>query len=295
VLELVVSATAEVVATLPAEITESSGMATASSGDTFYTHEDSGAPPQFFAVSLAGELLATYTLAGVDARDWEDMARAQGSLFFADIGDNRAARDRGVLVHQVPEPTTTDDAALTPTSFRLRYDDGPHDAEAVLVHPRTGRIHVVTKLAADVYAAPEQLDPTRPNALTRVGEASVRSPVTGGDIAPDGSRVALRTYTALYEWPLDGDDVGAALAGEPVITPLPTTQQGEAVTYIGDGTAVLITTEGENAPVHRVPAAAFDSSQEADDGVRWWPVVVGVGVAALAMLLALGRRRSTSR
>jgi hypothetical protein len=136
--------------------------------------------------------------------------------------------------------------------------------------------------SAGLYAAPEVLDPAGPNALTRVadvnGVGSTGTPggpaiggvaqllVTGGDIAPDGRRVALRTYTDLYEWPVEDGDVAAALQGEPVVTALPSTFQGEGVAYTRDGTALLLTTEGEPAPVHRVPAADLGDGPPAAAG-----------------------------
>ena len=40
--------------------------------------------------------------------------------------------------------------------------------------------------------------------------------VTGGAVAGDGTRLALRTYTDAYVWPLAGSDVPAALAAAPV-------------------------------------------------------------------------------
>jgi hypothetical protein len=321
--------------TLPAPITESSGVASSSlSDDWFFTHEDSGSPAQFSAVSTDGRLLATYLLPEVDARDWEDMARGpdedgRSSLFLGDIGDNNARRDLGLLVHRVPEPRPDParaGAEVTtepPVSYRLRYDDGPRDAETLLVHPRTGRLYVVNKPlggSAGLYAAPEALDPDGPNALTRVAEVNgVRSTgtpggpgiggiaqqlVTGGDIAPDGTRVALRTYTDLYEWPVDGDDVAGALAGEPVVTPLPPTFQGEAVAYTRDGGALLLTSEGRSAPVHRVPAADLGARDPARGGTAdapaperpLWrqPAVLAAGALALVAVALRGRRRHRS-
>ena len=131
--------------------------------------------------------------------------------------------------------------------------------------------------------------------------------VTAADIAPDGSRVALRTYTDLYEWPLEGDDVGAALAGEPVVTPLPDTRQGEGLTYAPDSASVLVSTEGEGAPVHRVPSAPLEPQAEAapvepvEPGAERsspWPLVVGGGALLAVLLVVRGsvrRRRYRSR
>lgn len=262
-------------------IDESSGLVSSSQVDgVIFTHNDSGDSARFFAVGPDGRTQTTYTLPEVMARDWEDIARGpdekgRSSLWLGDIGDNSASRDNGILVHRVREPTPGKSTSVTteaPTSFRLRYPDGPVDAETLLVHPRTGRLYVVSKpLAgpAQVYAAPPRLDPAGPNALERVAQVALTPTgtsggpgigglaqllVTAGDIAPDGSRVALRTYTDLYEWTVEGDDLAAAFAGEPTVTPLPSTRQGEGLGYSRDGRSLLTSSEGQGAPVHRIPA-----------------------------------------
>lgn len=310
-------------------ITESSGLAGSSTSDILFTHNDSGDRARFFAVDAQGRTVTVYTLPGVQARDWEDMARGpdeqgRSSLWLGDIGDNNALRDGGILVHRVrePEPTTRPNVTTEPpTSFRLRYPDGPGDAEALLVHPRTGRLYVVSKpLAgpANVYAAPARLDPGGPNRLALVASVAFASTgtaggpgigglaqllVTAGDIAPDGSRVALRTYTDLYEWTIEGDDVAGAFAGTPVVTPLPPTRQGEGLTYRSDGSAVLVSSEGERAPVHRLARSAAAAQPgpvpeppPADlvGEPRRWRLVLG-GFALLAVLLVVRRAARRSR
>jgi hypothetical protein len=311
-------------------ISESSGLASSSDPGIVYTHNDSGDAARFFAVDAAtGRTRTTYVLPDVQARDWEDMARGpdeqgRSSLWLGDIGDNNARRDLGLLVHRVrePEPTTRERVTTEPpTSFRLRYPDGPGDAEALLVHPRSGRLYVVTKPlsgGARVYAAPERLDPDGPNlldevaAITLQGTGTAGGPgigglaqllVTAGDIAPDGRHVALRTYTDLYEWPLRGEDVAAAFEGEPTITPLPPTRQGEGLAYSSDGRSLLTSSEGERSPVHRLASTAPELAEEPPpvdrvaDPSRVPYVVAGGAVLALLLLLrgAVRRRRYTRR
>ncbi|MCW2614615.1 MAG: hypothetical protein JWN08_1609, partial [Frankiales bacterium] len=263
-------------------ISESSGLASASAEGVVFTHTDSGDDARFFAVDGTGMTLTTYDLPDVQARDWEDMARGpdeqgRSSLWLGDIGDNDARRDNGILVHRVAEPVPDGRERVTtepPTSFRLRYPDGPGDAEGLVVHPRTGRLYVVTKpLAgpAQVYAAPQPLDPDGPNLLERVGEVDVRATgtaggpgigglaqllVTAADISPDGTRFAVRTYTDVYEYALDGEDLGAALARGPVVSPLPPTRQGEGLAYSRDGRSLLTSSEGRAAPGHRLLGSA---------------------------------------
>ncbi len=180
-------------------------------------------------------------------------------------------------MHRVPEPAVGERLGRV-TSFRLVYPDRPQDAETLLVHPRTGRLYVVTKAVLGpsvVYEAPQRLDPAGRNVLRRVGEVDVppsrtaggpaqagsfgRVLVTAGDIAPDGSRIALRTYTDLLEWPLGDRDVGKALEGTPTVTPLPATPQGEGLAYRADGRAVLTSSEGAGSPVHELAYVPVDA------------------------------------
>ena len=301
-------------------ISESSGLVSSSLADgVLFTHNDSGDTARFFAVDGQGRTLTTYNLPGVQARDWEDLARGpdergRSSLWLGDIGDNNARRDNGVLVHRVAEPVPGRAARVTterPTSFRLRYPDGPGDAETLLVHPQTGRLYVVTKpLAgpAQVYAAPARLDPEAPNLLALVGEVPVRRTgtaggpaigalaqllVTGGDISPDGGHLAVRTYTDVYEYAVVDGDVAAALRTEPEISPLPPAQQGEGLAYSRDGSSLLTSTEGRSSPVHRLTRRLknVESGNPTVERDAWRPVVAAGVIALLVAGVAVRRRR----
>ena len=139
------------------------------------------------------------------------------------------------------------------------------------MHPRTGRLFVVTKSytgTSAVYAAPARLGPGL-NTLTRVASFQTRPTgtaggpagplgqlsTTGGDVSPAADRVVVRTYTDAYEWVVPGGDVAAAFAGTPTVTALPETGQGEAIAYDSDGRSWVTTSEGRGAPVHRVVRA----------------------------------------
>lgn len=186
-----------------------------------------------------------------------------------DSGDDAMTRTE-IAVHRVAEAALRGRAAAVPaTTYRFAYPDGAHDAETLLAHPRTGQLFVVTKSYTGtslVYAAPTTLDPRGTNALALVGRfqllptATPGGPLgpvgqlatTGGDVSPAADRVAVRTYTDVYEWTVRDGDVAGAFAGTPVRTALPETAQGEAVAYDRASTALLTTTEGLRAPVHRL-------------------------------------------
>ncbi|SNY66637.1 hypothetical protein [Paractinoplanes atraurantiacus] len=193
-------------------------------------------------------------------RDTEDLALgADGTVWVGDIGDNSATRETVALWRLKP-------GGRTPELLRLRYPDGAHDAEALLLSP-DGTPIIVTKtpLAAGVYVPAGPLKKT--TALKMVG--NVRLPVTttsnpfslagrlvitGGAVSPDGTRAVLRTYADAFEFDVrDGDVVAAITGGSPRQTALPDEPQGESIAYTRDGTALLTISEGAKPEILRYP------------------------------------------
>ena len=255
-----------------AAIVESSGLA--ASGRTpgeLWTHNDSGDGPILYATDRDGRARGRFAVTAAVNVDWEDMAAAAGAggepaLYVADIGDNARARD-DLVVYRVAEPAVApraDPPDLAPVAtapaerFPFVYPDRHHDAESLLVDPRTGEMLVVTKEAfggASLYRFPEPLTPGEAATLAAVGRAALPGvlPATGGAVSPDGSRLVLRTYATAYEWPVaPGQSLAAALAGRPRRLVLPSVPQGEAIAYRADGRALLFTSEGSPCPLHEV-------------------------------------------
>ena len=231
-------------------IYESSGLALSRRHQAvLWTHNDSGDEPRLYAVGSKGRTLATLTLAGVEARDWEAMAaarddRGRPALFVGDIGDNNGVWP-DVSVYRVPEPARLRDATVPATRYRLRYPDGPRDAEALLVDPRSNRLYVATKDAAGggLYRAPAHLRTDQVNTLRRV--ARVPPVITDAAFTPDGRAFVLRDYQATYVYRAPGRRVGSF--------ELPLQFQGESLTVTADGRSVLAGSEGPESEVWRVP------------------------------------------
>jgi hypothetical protein len=271
-----------------------------------WTHNDSGGSPELYAVGSAGRTLATLRLDGVEARDWEAMAagrddRGRPALFVGDIGDNQGLWPE-VAVYRVAEPAVLRDATVPSTRFRLRYADGPRDAEALLVDPRGNRLYVATKddAGGGLYRAPAALRADRVNLLRRV--AGVPPVITDGAFAPDGGSFVLRDYQGAYVYAAPGLGIDAF--------ELPLQQQGESITYSADGRSVLAGSEGAASEVWRVPLPASVLAQAtpttrppattaapttAAGRGRGLGPALAIGAAALALLAALvllRRRRS---
>ena len=246
------------------DIKESSGLvASRQNSGVLWTHNDSGGEPEIYCVTLVGRSCGTWTLEGADAVDWEDIAIGPGPrggsfLYVGDIGDN--ARDRrSVTVYRVPEPEVDDGGGvLSAEALEFRYPDRPHDAETLLVHPDTGDLYVVTKelsSRSDVFRAAAPLKSG--DTFVSVGEIRISdllSDRTGGDISPDGTRVVLSTYSAAYELELPQGAAFDEIWAQPLTKiDVGAREQGEAITYSADGTALFTTSEGSRPPLYRIP------------------------------------------
>ncbi|MFT2018018.1 hypothetical protein ACMA1D_19570 [Streptomyces sp. 796.1] len=235
-------------------ITESSGLAASRAHPgVYWTHNDSDDGPYVYAVdSATGRTVATVTLRGIgDPRDVEAVSVGpDGRVYVADIGDNMGGTWPKVWIYAFPEPKRLADTTVTATQYTVQYDGGPRDAEAMMVHPKTGRVYIVSKEKQDagLYAGPAKLSATGTNRFTRVTDVDLW--VTDGAFSPDGEHLVLRGYfeVGLYAW--RGGRIEHI--GEPR---MPIQQQGEAVTYTLDGGTLMYGTEGEHS---RVAAVRLD-------------------------------------
>ena len=263
-----------------ADLAEVSGLAAGiRRPNLLYAHNDSGDAPRMFALNLRGETVTTIVLRGAEHVDWEDMAAGRDAsgrprLHVGDIGDNAASRPH-VTLYSLDEPALVPanaplEAAVTRVD--LIYPDGPRDAEALLVHPATGRTYLITKSLkeAGLYAVPRQAAGKGPHRLQKLGalnlqpfpatirrqqDALSRLLVTGAAFSPDGRRVAIRTYTDAYEWSLPATgDPAAILTRSPRHIPLPEQPQGETIAYAAGGDGLLTVSEGARQPLFLIPA-----------------------------------------
>lgn len=242
------------------DIVESSGLAVVDS--LVVTTNDSGDGGRVFTVDPdSGRTVGVTSWPG-EPVDVESLAPAgQGHVWVGDIGDNRAVRD-SVEVLRVPVGrggrVLKGDAV--PETYELVYPDGAHDAEALLAHPVSGRLFVVTKgvFAASVYAVPPRLRTDRPNSLAPVAEAP--GIVTDATFLPGGGAVVMRTYSHAY--------VMDVASWQPVTSwELPDQDQGEGIAV--DGSDLLISTEGVRSDVLRVPLPAEARAADLFGSTAW--------------------------
>jgi hypothetical protein len=254
----------------PAVVESSGVVASRRSPGRYWTHNDSDDGPIIYCLDEQAASCGTWTVAGAGAFDWEDIAAGPGPepgtpyLYVGDIGDNLAVRP-SIVVYRVPEPVPGPAVGTTARAdaITLRYPDGPRDAEALLVHPTSGDLYVVAKEPSPgVYVARAPLAAGAAVTMARlatlpVGGLGVLGSVTGGDISPDGARVALCTYVEGLELvlPPDATSFDEIWAQPPRRVALGPRPQGEGIAYRLDGRALVTTSErrlGGAAPMHQV-------------------------------------------
>jgi hypothetical protein len=248
-------------------VTESSGLVSSRRyPGRLWTHNDSDTAPMLFCVEPDGASCGGWTVAGATNVDWEDIAAGPGPdageryLYVGDIGDNTESR-AGVVVYRVVEPTVaavgtaaaTTGTTAPATAIPLRYDDGPHNAESLMVHPVTGDIYVVIKALGDagVYRAHAGDD-----VLTRVGGLGLGlfGLATGADLSPDGRRVAVCTPVGGFELTLaEGAPFDSIWDSEARPVTFPALDQGEGIAYRLDGDALFVSSEGYPSPLYELP------------------------------------------
>ncbi len=231
--------------------------------DLLWSHDDSGAGPALFGLRADGRVAARPTVTGAQAFDWEDIAAGPAPdgrplLYIGDIGDN-ASRRPSVDVYRVAEPPVGAAATAAAARLQLRYPDGAHDAEALLVDPLRGDLVIVTKVlgGARAYRASARL-PGGSQTTLRRGPSIALSLVTAGDVSADGRVVVLRGYDRLAVWVRRGrEPLTSALRRAPCLSPtsLAPEGQGEAIALDRRGASFVTVAEGSPAVLRRYTAA----------------------------------------
>jgi hypothetical protein len=289
---------------------ESSGLAKSQKHQGIYwTVNDSGDSARVFGIDTNGKVKAVLSFKA-DVRDVEAVAvDRDGTIYIADIGDNRLNRDM-IEIYTIPEPDELADADVRYHRYDFTYPDGPHNAETLLVEPGTNQLYIVTKVdkgAGAIYAAPPAPSRQGTNELTKLAPAPAGT-FTDGTFLSDGQRVVLRTYTgvATVAW---GDNPAVIASTEVAVT------QGESVAVGQTSNTVLVGSEGSNSAVYQVqvpakagatpsasatpkPATGSEASSDAkkSHNLRW----ILIGAALFAFIITIvtippGRRERLDR
>ena len=214
------------------DLDESSGLvASRKHPGVFWSQNDSGGDPELFAIDGTGAHRGRVRVGQAIAKDWEDLAMApDGSIWIHD-GGNNANRRRDLRVYRAPEPDTLDGVVQADRAVLFRFPDQEAFPDAARVNFDSealfwdhDRLLLLSKHRSDTkttlyrFPAGFEEDPSwdaaamlapgkKPAAvvLERLGSFDVGGDperyggkVTAADLSPDGARLAVLTYHALF-------------------------------------------------------------------------------------------------
>ncbi len=232
-------------------INESSGLVKSwSQQDVYWTHNDGGDEACIFALKRDGHLIQPSTsqsYLGIRIRnaenvDWEDItADNHGNLIIGDIGNNDNIRtDLAVYWVKEPDPHTAA-LGIAETKISFYYPDqkgfppAHKDFDAEAIFWAKEKLYLLTKRRSDNQTALYRFDALMPNTanpLTLMGVFACQGKVTAADATPDGNRLAVLTYNAvwLFEVPDSSDNY---FAGKIFWLPI-FAKQCEGICFDGD-------------------------------------------------------------
>lgn len=234
------------------ELDEISGVVVGHRMDgVLWVEEDSGNDAAVYALEATGEVVAEVTVDGATNEDWEDLAWADGRLWVGDIGDNERERS-DVQVYSFQEPEDRGMTSVDATIVRLRYEDGPHDAEAMFVDPRDDHLYVIVKQFSEpnsaVYTVSLREAPPGDVGVLRLVARVPLSFVTAADLGPAG--IVVRNYLSTLVFPWSEDrTVVSTLEGMSCPVSL---GSSEAIAQTRDGSALYSIAEGVGPSIRYV-------------------------------------------
>ncbi|WP_461489283.1 hypothetical protein [Pontibacter sp. HJ8] len=189
-------------ASLPAEVKESSGIVFLAKDKTYVTHNDAGNKPYLYIINEKGKLLQTIKLKLPNA-DWEDLAQDDdGNIYIADTGNNDNSRKQlAIYKLDIDQPEKIDAIRFTyedQKQYPPAKKDRNFDVEAIFWNG--GKLYLVSKdrgrgETAKVYELPDTKGQYK---AKLVGQHKLGVPVTGAASSPSGQQVALVSEGVLH-------------------------------------------------------------------------------------------------
>ncbi len=228
---------------LQLRLQEASGVAVSRKfPDRLYHINDSGDAGRFYITNTKGTETQPVSVIGFKPVDTEAVSlgacsNGKSCLFIGDIGDNGRRRQTVDIVGV--EELGQFPASVSPvTRLKLRYPDGPHDAESLAIHP-DGTIYILTKeQPARLFKAKQQ----PPSQLLRlVMTLDAGSSPTDMAISDDGTRLLVLTYLDAVEFGIDFQRAGPPRYRQTIHVRF--LQQQEGVAYLPGSRSFIYTTE----------------------------------------------------
>ena len=242
----------EVVADLPSNLKETSGMALY--GDKLWLIEDSGNKDDITQINLDGKIKKEFEVKNAKNHDWEDLTKdTAGNLYIGDFGNNYSDRD-DLVIYKLPNPETEPGDKIDAEKIEFSYPnqkeipakkkDRHFDAEAFFHWGNS--LYIITKNRARpydgktfVFKVPDSKGEYEASLVTTwitCKDAGTCS-ITSADISADGKKIALLSYG--FVWIITDFTLDDFTKGTITKLDLGTRSQLESVIFYDNNTLLL--------------------------------------------------------
>jgi hypothetical protein len=229
----------------PVTVAVTPGLADEASGICFsktypgslWVQQDGGNPAEIILMDDKGAVKKRLLLKSAFNRDWEDMASGAGPsadsnyIYIAETGDNGLSAF-SYSIYRFAEPAATTDTITKFDKINFKYPDGSHDAEAIFVSKQKD-IYILTKRdsVSKIYKLPFPQSTASVTTATAMGQLTFTG-VTGAACSDAGNEILVKTYSNVYYWKLNTNELPeAALQRKPIQLGYEPEPQGEAICF----------------------------------------------------------------
>ena len=238
------------------KLREVSGLASsASNPGLLWAHNDKGNDAEVYLIDEKCNIRQTFVLAGIENRDWEDIAVGPGPdstksyVYVGEIGDNDGAYPLK-YIYRFEEPLSDPNGEkqtirnFETITFRLP-NSRRIDSEALFIDAQTKDLYIVTKRESPVHVYQIKYPYSTKDTLEVNETAAIPLfEIVAADLSPDGHGLIMKNYSHIYYWNnTTGKPWNELLKDRPEEIPYQPEPQGESLTWARDGSGFYTLSE----------------------------------------------------
>lgn len=232
----------------------------------YWGHNDSLNSPHLYLLGADGKDYGQIHIDGALNLDWEAIQTAkcnfeEACIYIGDIGDNLGFRDT-IRIEIIPEPKQGAKSTKIAQSLILKYPDGHHNCESLLVTKDGKNIYLIEKLdwenrKQDIKIYGAQIPTSKEKfinlKLSQLGKIRNSAPKFGigsiTDATLSNNSIYFRDYRNIYQ--------ALGFKGQketlnPIKLNAPKIKQSEALTIMPDGAHLLVGSEGKHSKIFAI-------------------------------------------